>query len=61
MLLILLMLFREDLFEPMCLVFRSKGLEWRRSQHEDAQSFPEALLDDPYHQDTLPKGSQQNG
>jgi hypothetical protein len=26
MLLILLMLFREDFFEPMCLVFRSKGL-----------------------------------
>jgi hypothetical protein len=36
-------------------------LEWRRSQREDAQSFPEALLDDPSHQDTLPKGFQQIG
>src|SRR6266446_387780 len=36
-------------------------LEWPRSQREDAQSFPEALLDDPYHQDTLPKGFQQIG
>jgi hypothetical protein len=36
-------------------------LEWRRSQREDAQPFPEALLDDPHHQDTLPKGFRQIG
>ena len=36
-------------------------LECERSRRGDAQSFPEELLDDPYHQDTSTQGFRQVG